>query len=197
MHFNPRTPVGCDVSKSVVPPNVSRISIHAPQWGATSHRFCRFDREAFQSTHPSGVRPCVRTNAAYIDISIHAPQWGATARHMPTFARPDISIHAPQWGATVPPTATRWLLSISIHAPQWGATQPCRHRAPRDGISIHAPQWGATFRHQTCRPFMEFQSTHPSGVRLGGLGVQFAQMIISIHAPQWGATTSAEPSPMT
>ena len=102
-YFNPRTPVGCDVC---APRSrfVSRISIHAPQWGATSPssrvtlRTSNFnprtpvgcdggywrvhmDNDLFQSTHPSGVRPylaiiCV----ALIVISIHAPQWGATLR---------------------------------------------------------------------------------------------------------------------
>ena len=33
-----------------------------------------------------------------------------------------------------------------------------------------------------------FQSTHPSGVRLGHLSGFGARQVISIHAPQWGAT---------
>ena len=34
----------------------------------------------------------------------------------------------------------------------------------------------------------EFQSTHPSGVRLGLVGLDGLDDLISIHAPQWGAT---------
>ena len=59
--FNPRTPVGCDLSFSL---NSCKpmISIHAPQWGATS------------------IRPLP---TAFPDISIHAPQWGATVSPIP------------------------------------------------------------------------------------------------------------------
>ena len=56
-YFNPRTPVGCDVRRTENGKQIA-ISIHAPQWGATSARPERSVR-----------RP----------ISIHAPQWGATA----------------------------------------------------------------------------------------------------------------------
>ena len=34
-HFNPRTPVGCDRAEAQVVEHAVRISIHAPQWGAT------------------------------------------------------------------------------------------------------------------------------------------------------------------
>ena len=34
-YFNPRTPVGCDVAEQGHVGAVQRISIHAPQWGAT------------------------------------------------------------------------------------------------------------------------------------------------------------------
>ena len=79
--FNPRTPVGCDAKRlayiqrmslfqsthpsGVRPSHVTllhlpiRVSIHAPQWGATSYP---------PYFGPTGL------------VSIHAPQWGATAR---------------------------------------------------------------------------------------------------------------------
>ncbi|OLR97420.1 integrase core domain-containing protein [Bifidobacterium longum subsp. longum] len=56
--FNPRTPVGCDELDSglnVIP----GISIHAPQWGATTVSSLILQPDVFQSTHPSGVRPTV------------------------------------------------------------------------------------------------------------------------------------------
>ena len=61
------------------------------------------------------------------------------------------------------------------------------NRFDQRNISIHAPQWGATVGEAVNAMLLEFQSTHPSGVR------QFARImpviiIISIHAPQWGAT---------
>ena len=60
--------------------------------------------------------------------------------------------------------------TISIHAPQWGATGP----RPKSNtytypISIHAPQWGATQGGDCAGHRGEFQSTHPSGVRLSSL----------------------------
>ena len=101
-HFNPRTPVGCDtfasaclglfhVFQSTHPSGVRRtvesslqwdavISIHAPQWGATTQNPELYSpSELFQSTHPSGVRLSILVVAAVdCGISIHAPQWGAT-----------------------------------------------------------------------------------------------------------------------
>ena len=79
-----------------------------------------------------------------------------------------ISIHAPQWGATLVHVVLVILLAISIHAPQWGATEDVGDDAVDDIISIHAPQWGAT-TPTTGTPTDPalFQSTHPSGVRLG------------------------------
>ena len=103
LHFNPRTPVGCDDKprhtatrdnrfQSTHPSGVRRvaahrnpvagISIHAPQWGATRDRYGLWIAQyAFQSTHPSGVRPArTTTKRSCAAISIHAPQWGATRR---------------------------------------------------------------------------------------------------------------------
>ena len=78
-YFNPRTPVGCDPLSFTLPctghgfqsthpsggatneygqlTHVRLISIHAPQWGATSDMSARrLLSQSFQSTHPSGVR---------------------------------------------------------------------------------------------------------------------------------------------
>ena len=56
-HFNPRTPVGCDPG-SGNHEQTHDISIHAPQWGATCPVPHVVPTTTFQSTHPSGVRPC-------------------------------------------------------------------------------------------------------------------------------------------
>ena len=146
----------------------------------------------FQSTHPSGVRQ-------HVGVRLHG--------HL------RISIHAPQWGATRATRNSRQSLLISIHAPQWGATdgdQLCllapwyfNPRTPVgcddclvDGcvadlsISIHAPQWGATPAISAKCAETQFQSTHPSGVRLHKTVSKHSPVIISIHAPQWGATAA-------
>ena len=101
VHFNPRTPVGCD------------------QHGRCSALHSR----KFQSTHPSGVRRSYeKQDGATQGISIHAPQWGATDAFWAWWAYVQISIHAPQWGATGGPRDVSRGRCISIHAPQWGAT---------------------------------------------------------------------------
>ena len=124
----------------------TRISIHAPAWGATSL--------------------CIIFYILTL-ISIHAPAWGATpplisptrapATFQSTLPRGErrggsqtksqggtISIHAPAWGATNVPGALSSNRGISIHAPAWGATKPDVGPDLEEYISIHAPAWGAT-----------------------------------------------------
>ena len=60
-YFNPRTPVGCDLYRFLMSETVV-ISIHAPQWGATSVGGGYRQQWIFQSTHPSGVRPLIGAN---------------------------------------------------------------------------------------------------------------------------------------
>ena len=164
------------------------ISIHAPQWGATSAKPTTTDESEFQSTHPSGVR--LLSIALVTPLSHFNPRTpvGCDVLHRPIAGRTGISIHAPQWGATHRPTGLRERVGISIHAPQWGATRIENLIEERIVISIHAPQWGATTTQS--RPILWavhfnprtpvgcdwlpqywhgsvwiFQSTHPSGVR--------------------------------
>ena len=59
-NFNPRTHVGCDVAITAGL-SATRISIHAPTWGAT--------------------RPLYFLHSV-TTISIHAPTWGATFRYL-------------------------------------------------------------------------------------------------------------------
>ena len=122
------------------------ISIHAPQWGATSAKPTTTDESEFQSTHPSGVRrPGLRIGTDGDCISIHAPQWGATAAAVLAWFGLDISIHAPQWGATGTPN-------------RWPGSSP--NFNPRTPVGCDLLKG-----HENDRP-LEFQSTHPSGVRL-------------------------------
>ena len=99
-YFNPRARVGRDHGDDVEG-GASRISIHAPAWGATH---------------------CEMGNISDRTISIHAPAWGATYDDT-GYALPElISIHAPAWGATIGWKAIHNDCIISIHAPAWGAT---------------------------------------------------------------------------
>ena len=98
---------------------------------------------------------------------------------------------------------------VSIHAPARGATTVSRQLATYPVVSIHAPARGAT-KHIDSKTFLlEFQSTHPRGVRLFAFAVfsyfeRFnprtregcdlllylveCPVDVSIHAPARGAT---------
>ena len=145
-YFNPRTPVGCDLTGITVNATISK----------------------FQSTHPSGVRHAgAELHVIIRDISIHAPQWGATqseglrklaaanfnprtpvgcdsAIGVEGSAPLPISIHAPQWGATSPaPPSSRRTRDFNPRTPV-GCDNTAGGKATQALISIHAPQWGAT-----------------------------------------------------
>ena len=79
VHFNPRTPVGCDEIASLKEAQSIWISIHAPQWGATS-----------------SISNAIRQNMYF---NPRTPV-GCDLRQLDAERRQAISIHAPQWGAT-------------------------------------------------------------------------------------------------
>ena len=99
-----------------------------------------------------------------------------------------------------------------------GCDERCsRCRGYRTGVSIHAPAWGATLRpcgswrktrcfnprtRVGCDVFpqfmgygaLQFQSTHPRGVRHLNVGTASFNNTVSIHAPAWGATRRPPPA---
>ena len=125
--------------------NNSKISIHAPTWGAT----------LIQLEHH-----------LHCYISIHAPTWGATSTQNHISSSNSISIHAPTWGATLKPNLeVQVLLNFNprtyvrcdalvsainaVHSnfnPRtYVRCDLLRHTyAAFLTISIHAPTWGAT-----------------------------------------------------
>ena len=58
-------------------------------------------------------------------------------------------------------------------------------------VSIHAPTRGATLRTLGYAPVVQFQSTHPHGVRLPSAMTAFICSTVSIHAPTRGATSES------
>ena len=78
--FNPRARVGRDASPNGYHIWYTKVSIHAPAWGATL----------------SMVRPLTA-----LSVSIHAPAWGATDWIGYSTYGYNVSIHAPAWGATL------------------------------------------------------------------------------------------------
>ena len=123
-NFNPRTPVGCNQRHQSPVRNLG-ISIHAPQWGATSPAMYRLSPFRFQSTHPSGVRPAVWLQERGVIKFQSTHPVGYDHIRITQGDGVLISIHAPQWGATVALRCGGYAGLISIHAPQWGATSPC------------------------------------------------------------------------
>ena len=165
-YFNPRTPVGCDATPTPVagmstfqsthpsgvrPPLRGSglaervISIHAPQWGATTQK---------------------EATVTKLSISIHTPQWGATTTNSQSEWRSTHFNPRTPVGCDGGRRHVRTEGHISIHAPQWGATsglsRPTRGRQyfnPRTPVGCDATC--GSRRNRSNR----FQSTHPSGVR--------------------------------
>ena len=152
----------CDISPS-------RVSIHAPAWGATftgkqiglilisfnprtrvgcdDEKLLKMSHmERFQSTHPRGVRQSNRFDF---------------------WQKEYVSIHAPAWGAT---------MSLLLTACNTSSFNP-RTRVGCDTLSFVQDD-----------PFWPFQSTHPRGVRRSLIRKGVYSHNVSIHAPAWGAT---------
>ena len=159
--------MGCDTRKNIHG-IVSRVSIHAPTWGATSIAdMAKVILIMFQSTHPHGVRREYQEGTTYQRLfqSTH-----------PHGVRPDgfRSRYNQRWFQSTHPHGVRryavaamcsgdWFQSthphgvrlcfmrqgfyecvVSIHAPTWGATKPPLPFGIAQKVSIHAPTWGAT-----------------------------------------------------
>ena len=142
------------------------ISIHAPQWGATS-----------TSTIEGAMGNL---------ISIHAPQWGATSMcQRPCLTMLNFNPRTPV-GCDRASTRRPYRNShISIHAPQWGATTlRVRCREVLSNFNPRTPVGCDFFGWRSVRLPMRFQSTHPSGVR------QFFQS----HGPTPNLFQSTHPS---
>ena len=217
--FNPRARVGRDRNKSVTLSCCSKVSIHAPAWGATfserqaeivSKGFnprARVGRDQstgvfmrlapmFQSTRPRGARLLHQGLPLQVRyVSIHAPAWGATPAAIPGRRDIKVSIHAPAWGATTLPADLDTQTFVSIHAPAWGAT-----KTPLQGVASDAFQ---STRPRGARPRASapstaggwFQSTRPRGARPCGQCLPCRINKVSIHAPAWGATDRGRRGP--
>ena len=144
----------------------------------------------FQSTHPSGVRPWIRVGSACStdDFNPRTPvgcdggsetvdsgrdEFQSThpsgVRHLEgrRHSHPiDFNPRTPVGCDLSPPLIRRCRRYFNPRTPV-GCDSCCGKERSRHQISIHAPQWGATSAVSTPLAILEFQSTHPSGVRLG------------------------------
>ncbi len=194
--FNPRTREGCDMVVCVPPQLDELISIHAPARGATQPAFALTEK---------------------VNISIHAPARGAT-------------IHNKAYSAQITFQSTH---PRGVRLPTFKLTEFCRYFNPRtregcDTTISHYGQFRKNFNPRTregcdaqrvlyIRSLIQFQSTHPRGVRQvvvrqshihlhfnprtrEGCDTGFHEHLgafpaISIHAPARGATdTTCKPA---
>ncbi len=122
------------------------VSIHAPAWGATAHRISTPHAvQVFQSTRPRGARPA-KTGSAYVPVSFQSTR--------PRGARPVLCVclqAQESFQSTRPRGARLLVLDISQRVLRFNP----RARVGRDIlhnllfsihslVSIHAPAWGAT-----------------------------------------------------
>ena len=144
----------------------TKVSIHAPVWGATSISPFGCSFSLFQSTHPCGVRPSlsINPNSRMVFQSTHP--CGVRLKNV---SKPVASISFnPRTRVGCDILFTLTFLYPTSFNPR--TRVGCDEIVPRitiaKAVSIHAPVWGATqsltgINYQ----LMEFQSTHPCGVR--------------------------------
>ena len=186
------------------------ISIHAPTWGATTHK--SVSQTVTQNFNPRTHVGCDGGHGlgtGHGEISIHAPTWGAT--HIRRRPRPldGISIHAPTWGATpLGRLGTQRSRFQSTHPrgvrpPSCARGTPQRDFNPRthvecDPLELSGSKGSLYFNPRThvgcdkaflrrgSRPFNFNPRTHVGC----DMDVKFltGMIYISIHAPTWGAT---------
>ena len=181
--------MGCDSGRLRRPRRLP-ISIHAPQWGATGDTLsgiaawldfnprtpvgCDMSPiqtlcgNAFQSTHPSGVRLKTRIFGLYCNhFNPRTPVGCDNTFMLPAKSDRNISIHAPQWGATM------YMFTIPCVIHEFQSTHPSGVRLVFRHCRIDFYQFQSThssgvrqYAAQQTNWANEFQSTHPSGVRL-------------------------------
>ncbi len=190
-YFNPRSYMRSDIlfpSKLI---GITKISIHAPTWGATSSGTFSTDTRIYFNP-----RSYMRSDCDFSWKADIQWQFQSTLLHE---ERPGVIIcsgYAILFQSTLlheeRQTGFLFLFSsvfISIHAPTWGATRKILFGLQHRIISIHAPTWGATsILMNSWLAQLKFQSTLLHEERLFLLVLKPKSEKISIHAPTWGAT---------
>ena len=146
--------------------HVAKISIHAPTWGATLMERACAESCRFQSTHPRGVR-------LILSLLLHLVLNFNPRTHVGCDLLKAMQVRTFDEFQSTHPRGVRHskmvfvtlTFNISIHAPTWGATLIESQYPGEDAISIHAPTWGATWSYEARIHELQFQSTHPRGVR--------------------------------
>ena len=169
----------------------SRVSIHAPAWGATRgpllilhHVLC------FNPRTRVGCDISQAKGIILFLVSIHAPAWGATCRAWSGLVRNEFQSTHPRGVRRQPCQSQARPARVSIHAPAWGATHFLMITFNNTTCFNPRTRVGCDFSSSTRRLHgEEFQSTHPRGVRQKRCLKLSEPEKVSIHAPAWGATS--------
>ena len=173
--FNPRTHTGCDAEISGRIEALSEFQSTHPH-GVRHYELKVTDGDAvFQSTHPHGVRLgevwfCWLGRHGGFNPRTHT---GCDSRSYTQHVFIMVSIHAPTRGATLHGPVLRRGIRVSIHAPTRGATlifQTKTNFSRRFNPRTHT---GCDIVPLVRGVAGVFQSTHPHGVRLGGVQTIF------------------------
>ncbi len=168
------------------------VSIHAPAWGATSaHSLYSHRPEAFQSTHPRGVRHGKSLTVSGTTLCFNPrTRVGCDAWRIRT-ASTKLCFNPRTRVGCDAANSIKGLdeaLFQSTHPRGVRRGTPCALRFPIC-VSIHAPAWGAT--GPTDGPLGGRDGFNPR-TRVGCDSHQRWWLcscdVVSIHAPAWGAT---------
>ena len=213
IRFNPRARVGRDSITTLFIVQ-SKVSIHAPAWGATLQRHCPvLWYERFNPRARVGRDVEVgESTAARILVSIHAPAWGATLMRLrrlsmhcsfqstrPRGARPGSTVHTrtpSEFQSTRPRGARPAYDSASAASViRFQSTRPRGARPVRPSpvqpptlVSIHAPAWGATVIVSIAVYAIDVSIHAPAWGATIEMPPTRHNVAVSIHAPAWGAT---------
>ena len=155
-HFNPRSPCGERLSKTLVQKRSQSFQSTLPVWGATS-------RHAPRKLYPS--------------ISIHAPRVGSDRGRTPASKRLVVfQSTLPVWGATlIAALVSSGSRKFQSTLPVWGATLDKCIVLSIVLISIHAPRVGSdTAIRSPAKAVRHFNPRSPCGERLC-IGVFFLE----------------------
>ena len=149
--------------------------------------------EVFQFTHPGGVRRFFFffTLSSESLVSIHAPGRGATRGSIFSTHSIPVSIHAPGRGAT----SGRFGSSNDAYCFNSRTREGCDYFrfcrcSDRRGFNSRTREGCDSVVAMRLILRVQFQFTHPGGVRLKILSAKSLTLRVSIHAPGRGATSA-------
>ena len=101
---------------------MTRVSIHAPAWGATLQGREMDNQQTFQSTHPHGVRPDTHYSRKNGRMFQSTHPHGVRPERVQAFTSIVGFNPRTRMGCDVSSPFRKTTKEVSIHAPAWGAT---------------------------------------------------------------------------